>query len=224
MKHGISNIEELYELAINQIKGCKGTITITIDGIPKISKSNDIIGNCVQEWIPQWLEDNGLELTGNVHTQQFPDFTANIDGKKYDMEVKCWNANNSPAFDLANFDGFYREIYKDPRKLNAKYLIFGYKPTTHGFIIDNIYLKNIWEITAPTKGKPINLQVKQGKPYAIRPVAFNKKPENNFKTRRNFVIAIQNARNQYPIENMIPIKEWLEHIEEEFKNSTGEDL
>ena len=54
----IQTLEELYELAVKEIQGQMGTITIQIAGIPKISNSNDIIGNCVQEWIPQWLEDN----------------------------------------------------------------------------------------------------------------------------------------------------------------------
>ncbi|MCL1842348.1 MAG: hypothetical protein FWF79_00890 [Defluviitaleaceae bacterium] len=46
-----------------------------------------------------------------------------------------------------NIDGFYREIYNSLAKLYAKYLIFGYSPTTHGFKVENIYLKNLWEIT-----------------------------------------------------------------------------
>lgn len=157
--------------------------------MPKISKSNDIIGNCVQEWIPQWLEDNGLDLESNPSTQSFPDFTATIDGKEYDMEVKYWNYDNSPAFDLTNFDGFYREIYDDPRKLNAKYLIFGYRPTRHGFEIMDIYLKNIWDITAPTKSYPIGLQNKQGKIYALRPTLFHKKREKRFPSMKEFVLA-----------------------------------
>lgn len=107
----LNSLEELYKKAIDEIKGEKGVITINIGGIPKTSHSNDIIGNCVQEWIPQWLEDNGLTLYKNEHTQRFLDFTAVINAVKYDMEVKCWNYQNSPAFDIANFDSFYREIY-----------------------------------------------------------------------------------------------------------------
>ena len=49
----LQSLEQLYEKALNDIKGEKGVITINIGGIPKISRSNDIIGNCVQEWIPQ---------------------------------------------------------------------------------------------------------------------------------------------------------------------------
>lgn len=212
----IKTLEDLYQLALQQIKNKKGIITISIDSIPKVSKSNDIIGNCVQEWIPQWLEDNGIDIRENTHTQQFPDFIATIDGQRYDMEVKCWNIANSPAFDLANFDGFYREIYKDPRKLNAKYLIFGYAPTLHGFEIREIYLKNIWEITAPTRNKPLNIQVKQGAPYAIRPFAFHRRPNDHFKTKLAFIEAIKEARINYPIDDMIDPYKWIEHVKNNF--------
>jgi len=81
----LKSLEELYNKAVADIKGEKGVIQITIGGIPKISKSNDIVGNCVQEWIPQWLEDNGLKLEANNKSQVFPDFTAEINGIKYDM-------------------------------------------------------------------------------------------------------------------------------------------
>ena len=207
----LQSLEELYNKAINDIKGEKGVITITIGGIPKISKSNDIIGNCVQEWIPQWLEDNGLKLETNNKTQSFPDFTANINGKKYDMEVKCWNYDNAPAFDIANFDGFYREIYLCPKKLYAKYLIFGYKPIKHGFTIENIYLKNLWEITSPGK-YPIGLQVKQGSPYAIRPCAFHNNPDKAFANIHEFINAICETRKIFPIREMIEPKLWYDTV------------
>lgn len=208
----LHTLDDLYQLALKDIKGKKGIITISIDSIPKVSKSNDIIGNCVQEWIPQWLEDNGLCLDSNEHTQSFPDFTAVIDGKKYDMEVKCWNVNNAPGFDLANFDGFYREIYKDPHKLNAKYLVFAYRPNLHGFEIVDIFLKNIWELTAPTRQYPIGLQNKQGRIYAIRPFNFYRKPEGSFKNKVQFLEAIKAAREQFPIGNMIEPHIWLEKV------------
>lgn len=223
-KKKLNSLEEIYDLAVKKIKGEMGHITISIAGIPKISSSNDIIGNCIQEWIPQWLEDNGLEMEANQYSQQFPDFIANLDGKEYAMEVKCWNGNNSPAFDLANFDGFYRSVYEDPKMLNAEYLIFSYEPTKHGFVISDIYLKNIWEITRPTKKYPINLQVKQGRPYAIRPFPFHKQPSTSFSNRRDFIEAIKASRKMFPLDNMIDPDVWLADIERKFKAVTGEDL
>ena len=208
----MKSLEELYKKAVDDIKGEKGVITINIGGIPKTSKSNDIIGNCVQEWIPQWLTDNGLDLEANESSQSFPDFTANINGIKYDMEIKCWNYTNSPAFDIANFDGFYREIFTHPNKLHAKYLIFGYTPTTHGFQIDNIYLKSLWEITSKAQKYPIGLQVKQSRPYAIRPFPFHKIPERSFANIHEFVSAIYETRKIFVLSDMIDPNTWLDKV------------
>ena len=211
----LKSLEELYNKAVKDIKDEKGVITITIGGIPKISKSNDIIGHCVQEWIPQWLKDNGLTLSINENSQCFPDFIADINGVEYDMEVKCWNYTNDPAFDIANFDGFYREIYTHPKKLNAKYLIFGYTPIKHGFKIENIYLKNLWEITSKSQKYPIGLQVKQKyRPYAIRPFPFHKRPEKSFSNINEFVKAIYETRKIFVLDDMIDPDEWYRKVTE----------
>ena len=213
----LQSLEELYDKAVNDIKGEKGVITINIAGIPKTSKSNDIIGNCVQEWIPQWLADNGLKLEANDRTQVFPDFTAVINGKKYDMEVKSWKYDAPPAFDISNFDGFYREIYSRPNKLYAKYLIFAYTPTTHGFQIEDIFLKSLWEITSKAQKYPIGLQVKQGRPYAIRPFAFHIHPDRAFKCIEELVQAIYETRMMFPIEEMIDPDAWLIEVMNEIR-------
>lgn len=223
-KTNLNSLEDIYDLAVKKIKNEMGVITITIGGIPQISSSNDIIGNCIQEWIPQWLEDNGLEMKANPYSQQFPDFIARLGGKEYAMEVKCWNGNNSPAFDLANFDGFYRAVYENPDMLNAEYLIFSYEPTRHGFKITDIFLKNIWEITSSSRNYPIGLQVKQGSPYAIRPYPFHRHPSKSFSSRKEFIEAIQATRKMFPLETMIDPDKWLEDIELNFETLTGEEL
>ncbi|AQP54633.1 restriction endonuclease [Vagococcus penaei] len=220
----MKNLDELYELALKDIKGQIGTITITIGGTPKISSTNDIIGNCVQEWIPQWLEDNGLDLTVNKQTQVFPDFIAKIDGKEYNMEVKCFNLNNGPGFDLANFGGFYDSIYKDPTKLNAKYLVFAYRPTTHGFRIEEVYMKNLWELTKRTPKYPVSLQVKREQPYAIRPSNFHTRPNEMFSTRREFLEAIKEVREMFPFDGSVDPDMWFSEIERNFQKLTGEEL
>jgi len=213
----LTSLEALHEKALNEIKGEKGVITINIGGIPKISRSNDIVGNCVQEWIPQWLEDNGLHLEANDKSQVFPDFTAVIDGKKYGIGIKCWNYQNSPGFDNANFDGFYREVFTQPKKLYATYLIFGYTPNKHGFEINNIYLKKVWDITSSTKSRPLGLQVKQGQPYAIRPFPFHTTPERAFTNVLEFIEAIYSTRKLFPKPNMIDPDEWKEKLMVELK-------
>ena len=128
------------------------------------------------------------------------------------MEVKCWNYLNAPAFDIANFDGFYREIFTHPNKLHANYLIFGYEPIKHGFKIENIYLKNLWEITSKAQKYPIGLQVKQNRPYAIRPFAFHKSPDKSFSDIKEFIKAIYETRKMFILSDMIDPDKWLEKV------------
>lgn len=193
----IDSLEKLKELLYKNVYQKQGSIMIYIDAIPQISHSNDIVGNSLQEWLPAWFSDNGLELTPNQHTQAFPDFMAHFKDKDIPMDIKCWNYEASPAFDIANFDSFYRTTYSDPEKITAKYLVIGYKPNKHGFIIEYVDLKNIWELLGSTKSKPLNLQVKQGKPYAIRPINFRNK-NNSFKNAQELLLAVKATREIYP--------------------------
>lgn len=45
-----------------------------------------MIGNCLQEWFPNWFKYLGVNVLPGANTQAFPDFVA--------------------AFDLANFQNF----------------------------------------------------------------------------------------------------------------------
>ena len=91
-------------------------------------------------------------------------------------------------------------------------MIFGYKPTTHGFVIENIYLKNLWEITGKVQKYPIGLQVKQGRPFAIRPIPFHKRPNASFGDVEDFVKAVYEARKMFPLEGAIAPGIWLEKV------------
>lgn len=211
MSNKIKSLDELYQLALRDIKGQQGSIVIYVANIPQVSQTNDIIGNSLQEWLPAWFKDNGLELQPNKSTQKFPDFTAIFeDDDNVEMDIKCWNADNTPAFDLANFESFYQVVYNSPDKIFAKYLVIGYKPNKHGFTIDEIYLKNMWEMTSNTPTKPINLQLKRERPYAIRPYNFSRNPDSCFEGPIAMVNAIRQAVEIYPLETELPFTpdEW----------------
>lgn len=200
-KKSIQSLEEMKKLLEEEILHQSGNIVINLAGIPKVSKSNDIIGNCLQEWLPQWFQDNHLNLESNRYTQTFPDFIAHFDkeGKKDEMiDIKCWNYKNNPAFDIANFDSFYNVMYKNPSKIFAKYLTIGYEPIEHGFKIDYVGLHDLWEILGETKKYPLNVQVKRGRPYAIRPVNFVKNPKSAFKDSYKVLDAVKKFREKFP--------------------------
>jgi hypothetical protein len=73
-------------------------------------------------------------------------------------------------------------------------------------------LKSLWEITSKTAKYPIGLQVKQGRPYAIRPYAFHKKPNDSFADIHAFVNAIYNTRKMFVNSGMIDPDEWREKV------------
>ena len=171
----INNINELFNITKEKLEGQNGTITINFANRSHVYSGNDVIGNCLQEWLPNWFQYLGVNIVPGEHTQEFPDFVAVFDNSNYDVEVKAWNYNNNPAFDIANFQSFIASTYESPSKLDAYYFILGYKPMndgfSEGFKVEKVFLKKIWEITAPSTKYPIGIQVKRNQPYAMRPLS-----------------------------------------------------
>ena len=223
----INFMDSLRDMAKKELVGRKGSIIINYAGETVQYMNNDIIGNALQAWLPVWFQRNDVELINNEHTQEFPDFIA-VDGENhYDVEIKCWNYNASPAFDLANFHSLINVLYVNPRKIMADYLILPYQPTEHGFEVVDVYLKKIWEITKPSRNYPIGLQVKRDQPYAVRPFPFHRQPENSFSNRKEFVEALAETLKLFPPKNDVPYEDaedWLATVSINFCQITGEEL
>lgn len=219
MNNSIQSLKDMEKLLKEKILDQSENIVINLIGIPKISRSNDIIGNCLQEWLPEWFKDNGLDLKANKDTQSFPDFVAHFNDHSEMVDIKCWNYNRRPAFDIANFDSFYKTLYNNPAKLFAKYLTIGYTPQKHGFTIDYVELKKLWEITGKSTKYPLSVQVKQKRPYAIRPVNFSKNPEDSFNTPQELLEAVAETRKLFP-NNTIPYteKDWYARVTQSLSN------
>lgn len=198
----INTLNDLYELTKEKLEGQHGTITVTFANRNHVYTGNDVIGNCLQEWLPDWFQFLGVNIQSRKGTQVFPDFIAHFNGIEYAVEVKAWNINNSPAFDLANFQSFLETTYSSPGKINAQYFILGYKPEddgfSQGFTVKKVFLKHIWEITSATRKYPVGLQVKRGNPYALRPFNFYKKPNNSFHNKQEFILAVKQTFDMYP--------------------------
>lgn len=211
----INSIDELFEYTKQQLEGKQGNITVNFANLPIVYSGNDIIGNCLQDWLPGWFTFLKVNIRPGEKTQEFPDFIAYFEDEKYDVEVKAWNYNNNPAFDIANFHSFIDQTYKSPGKLNAYFIILGYKPAedgfTKGFTVEKVYLKRIWEITNSSTKYPIGLQTKRNVPYAIRPCSFHKKA--GFRSKEEFIEAIYEAFIRFPSSaiNFTP-EEWKEKV------------
>ncbi len=163
--------EELYERLLKDNSWQVSFPGIIHVGDIKVNlcKACDVVGNIMQEWLAGWLKKNDIEYSPNENTQMPPDVFLNPDDKTKDLlEVKAFNYQESPAFDIAEPLAYLEEIVKRPYMLYTDYLIFGYKmdEETGIITIENMWLKKIWEICSPskTKGLPIG-----GQAVKIRP-------------------------------------------------------
>lgn len=155
----------------------------------------------MQEWIAGWMDKNGIEYALNDNTQMPPDFYLDPADKKHHLlEIKAFNYNAGPGFDIADFRMYEQEIMDKPWMLHVSYLIFGYGMSDDGVVtIKKMWLQNVWEITRPMKSEkgktiwPINLQIKKGVVHKIRPAKWYVKQNNFsvFKSLEDFLAAVE---------------------------------
>lgn len=74
----IDNIYDLFQITKSKLEGQSGTITINFANRSHVYSGNDVIGNCLQEWLPDWFENLGVDIKPGKNTQSFPDFVANF--------------------------------------------------------------------------------------------------------------------------------------------------
>lgn len=158
-------------LNIDKITAIEGQIQFTLGDVNIIVKQKDVVGNIIQEWLEGWLRKNNIAFQSNPNTQMPPDIFLNPDDHTSDLlEVKAFNYNASPGFDIADFKTYAREIIKAPYMLHTKYLIFGYNMSDDGIVtIKDLWLKNVWEICRSMDNWPINVQYKNRVINKIRP-------------------------------------------------------
>lgn len=155
----------------DQILTLQGQISFNLGDVSIIVKQKDVVGNIMQEWLQGWLDAREIEYAPSENTQMPPDFFLNPDDRtKNLLEVKAFNRNASPGFDIADFRMYQNEIIDKPYMLDVEYLIFGYDMSDDGVVvIKDVWLKKVWEITRRMKDWPLNLQIKEGHVHKIRP-------------------------------------------------------
>ena len=199
------NAQQIYDKLINEdrILEIEGRITFYFGNINIIVKQRDVVGNIVQEWVQGWLDKNNIEYAPCENTQMPPDFYLNPDDLTQNLlEVKAFNRSASPAFDIADFRAFQREIIEHPYMLHADYLIFGYDMDEKGAVtIKDVWLKKVWEITRRSDKWPLNLQVKNNVVNKIRPGTwYSTKPRDfvMFDCLEHFLAAVEQTVWQNP--------------------------
>lgn len=197
--------QEVYNKLINEdrILELQGQIKFFLGDVDIIVHQKDVVGNIIQEWLQGWLDKRGIEYAPSENTQMPPDFFLNPDDlTKNLLEVKAFNRNASPGFDIADFRMYEEEIIEKPYMLHVDYLIFGYDMSDDGIVtIKDLWLKKVWEITRRMRDWSINLQVKQNVVHKIRPGVWYSTQCGNypmFRKMEDFISAIEEAVYQNP--------------------------
>lgn len=224
--------EEIVGFLVNPVDGInvlekKGTIRFNFAGLNMRVKRKDVIGNVIQEWFQKILDKNKIFNVPNKDTQDFPDFFLKRSDDRLDFskieglcEIKSYNAQRTPAFDIANYDSYIEKLNENVAILDVKYIIFAYEFNEGVLKMKSIFCKNIWEITGETKNESLKCQIKKGRVYNIRPVTFTGKSKSAmlpFKTLADFLIALYKFQiEQDDGRNIQGHKAWLEKVCENY--------
>jgi len=171
--------QEVYNKLVidNNIIGQKGIISFVLNGHDIKIISKDSVGSLLQEWLRDWLTSEEVTFGKSPGSQDFPDFQLDLtDSKKGMLEVKSFDYDKSPNFDIAAFLAYQRSLLLHPYRLDSDYLIIGYSMVGHHIEIKDMWLKKVWEITSPSNDYPLKCQVKQGEIFNIRPTKWYLRP------------------------------------------------
>lgn len=221
--------KDIYDRLVNddRITSLKGRIQFHLGDVSITVRQKDVVGNIVQEWLAGWLDRRGLSYRANPNTQMPPDFF--LDPKRDDvglLEVKAFNRDATPAFDIADFRMYAEELVAKPWMLDVDYLIFGYRMDDDGVVtIRDLWLKKVWQITRRMRKWPLNLQVKSNVVHKIRPGVWYGKPTQYriFESAEDFVSAVDYAVWQNP-KTKETSGTWLADFQDAYRRHYGRKL
>lgn len=219
----------IYDALLNEDKILEldGKIQFYLGDVDIIVKQKDVVGNIMQEWLQGWLEKRGYFYKTNTNSQMPPDFFLEEDNDKQNLlEVKAFNREATPAFDIADFRMYAQEIVTKPWMLDVDYLIFGYKMSDEGIVtIKEMWLKKVWEISRRMEKWPLNLQVKKKVVHKIRPGVWYRTPRSFkiFKSKIDFLSAVEHTVWQNP-ETRSLSGEWKDKFLKSYKRHYGKTL
>ncbi len=219
----ILNAEQFYNEIYNEVVGKTGQIIFELNGIPVTINTKDSIGHMLQDWVEAWAINNNIYLRANPSTQEFPDFYLTDSNDDDLLEIKSFDFNASPNFDIANFETYVRSLLENPKKLDASYIVFGYLLINGKIKIEGLWLKKIWELSTNSKDWALKIQQKQGTIYNIRPVNFISMRANiaqPFATKQDFLLAIQSVLDQYEKTKGLHT-EWINIFNQRYYEATG---
>ena len=205
----------LSKLNTANIKRKPGKIVCTIAGFSFNVDRKDVIGGILEEWFGNWLISQGFNWT-QPNTQDWPDLIlANGDH----LEVKSFNHNATPAFDIANLGAYTRSLLISPERLDDDYIIFSYVLNQGVLHIEDYWIKNIWELCGVSAKNYIAIG---GNAVNIRPIDWRSKNCSTFANRRDYVQAISLA-GQLKLQNFNAIN-WFNQVATLYQQKTKASL
>ena len=222
--------QEIYDKLMNKdkIKTLKGQIRFHLGDVSITVKRKDVVGNIIQEWLEGWLENRGIEFAPNPNTQMPPDVFLNPDDHTTGLlEIKAFNRESGPRFDIADFKAFVRELIEKPYHLETDYLIFGYvmDEKTGDVIVKDLWLKKIWEITKTMDSWPITVQYKNGTLQKMRPGSWftTRSIGKVFESMTDYLAAFEETIYQNP-ETRTQGAQWKIQFKHSYRNHYGVDI
>jgi len=220
--------QQLYNKLVNEYKiiGEKGIINFTLKDLTISIETKDTIGNLLQEWLKAWMTREKIEFEENTNSQTFPDFLLDKkDHKKGLLEVKSFDWDRGPGFDLANFDSYCNSLLDNAYRIDSDYLILAYQMKGSELSIKDMWLKKIWELACPSSTYPIKVQEKKQVIYNLRPSTWYSartkfKP---FASKEEFLSALNETRYQYP-QTRHTNGHWLQKVLKNYEAHTGTAL
>lgn len=218
--------DDLYQQLIqSNIVGSQGSTTFNLNGVSLSIRDKSSVGNLIQEWLGEYMSINAIHNRIKLNTQEFPDYLLDPNDSDTEnlLEIKVFT--KSPNFDVANFTAYARSLREHAYRLDAKYLIFKYTQVGDAISIDNIWLKNVWEICSGSERSDIKIQWKQGVPVNIRPTIWYSKRTNYrpFNSRLEFVTALNRVIGTAGVDQSIQ-RNWLRVVQENYRDTTGNNL
>jgi len=216
---------QLYSKLVDDYKiiGEKGVINFSLKDLTIAIETKDAVGNLLQEWLKAWMVKEKLEFEENLNSQTFPDFYLNKDDHKSGLlEVKSFDWDRGPGFDLANFDSYCNSLLTSAYRIDSDYLIFAYQMEGSVITIKNVWIKKIWELACPSGTYPIKVQEKKSVIYNLRPSTWysERTKFKPFSTKEEFLSALNETRYQYP-QTRHSNGHWLQNVIKNYQENTG---
>ena len=219
---------ELFNKLVNEYKliGQKGRIAFTLKDITVEIETKDSVGNLIQEWLKEWMKKEDIDFEENPSSQTFPDiYLDKTDHKKGLLEIKTFDYDRGPGFDLANFDSYSNSLLTNAYRLDSDYLILAYQMSGSEITIKDVWLKKIWELAGGSSTYPLKVQEKKNVIYNIRPIIWFSQRSKfpSFQTKEAFLKALNETRYQYP-KTHHENGHWLNKVMKNYSDHTGTKL